>query len=548
MDATSSPMYPVTGGTGRRSSTPTRPHRTGSIRDAADFSTRSTSSTRPSSACRPREAAMMDPQQRLLLEVAWEALEAGGQPVERLAGSATGRVRRRSQPQRRLLAPAAGAVPRARESRQHRLGAQHSRQPGLLPPGPARTVAHGGHGVLVLTRRGSPGLPEPAHRRVRSRARRWREPHAPPAPDFAFAKLEVLSTGGSLPGVRRRRRRDRTGEGCVAVLLKRLADAVRERDPVLAVIRGSAVNQDGASNGLTAPNGPSQEAVDRPRAPAGRHRARAHRDRRDPRHGTPLGDPVEVEALARTCSGRERRRDAPLLSRRGEDQLGHLEGAAGVAGLLKAVLCLQHRQVPANLHFTRLNPHIELAGTPFVIPTSLCEWERGAEPLAAGVSSFGFGGTNAHVVLEEYVVTPRLVAAESRERVLAFSARSPSALAMLATAHEGCLRDLPDDLLGDYVHTATARRSHAGYRVAVTGRTPASLADALRARLEEASLTRSLRSRWHGCGVRLHRPGQSVGGDGTRTLRPGAGLPRGGQCGCRDLRPARWLEPARRAP
>ncbi|MBP2648992.1 MAG: Malonyl CoA-acyl carrier protein transacylase, partial [Gemmatimonadetes bacterium] len=135
-----------------------------------------------------------------------------------------------------------------------------------------------------------------------------------------------------------------------------------------------------------------------------------------------------------------------------------------------------------------------------MLPTTLCEWERGAEPLAAGVSSFGFGGTNAHVVLEEYLVPPRLVAAESRERVLAFSARSPSALAMLATAHEGCLRDLPDELLGDYVHTATARRSHAGYRVAVTGRSPASLADALRSRLQ-AGLADAMAADPRGTGV-----------------------------------------------
>ena len=439
----------------------------------------------------PREAAMMDPQQRLLLEVAWEAFEAGGQPVERLAGSQTGvfvGAHSHSADYWLLqLAQSRGFESHATTGSAHSILA--NRISYLLDlRGPSLTVDTACSSSLVAVHLACQSL-------------RTGECDLAlaggvnllllPASNFGFAKLEVLSTGGccrafddGADGIAR-------GEGCVAVLLKRLADAVREGDPVLAVIRGSAVNQDGASNGLTAPNGPSQEAV------VGRALQLAgiapERIGMVETHGTgtSLGDPVEVEALANVL-GPQRGATHRCYLGAVKTNLGHLEGAAGVAGLLKAVLCLQHRQVPPNLHFTRLNPHIELAGTPFVIPTSVQEWVRGALPLAAGVSSFGFGGTNAHVVLEEYDAPVQAPAAgPARDRVLALSARSPDALAALVTLHADRLEALPDAELADYIYTATVRRSHGPRRIAAVGRTPRVLAGALRARLDDASRAES---------------------------------------------------------
>jgi acyl transferase domain-containing protein/acyl carrier protein len=182
------------------------------------------------------------------------------------------------------------------------------------------------------------------------------------------------------------------GEGCGIVVLKLLSEARAAGDRVLAVIRGSAVNQDGRSAGLTAPNGPAQEAVIR----AALANAGLQPDAVDyiEAHGTgtALGDPIEMHALAAVFGGR--RRDLPVGSVK--TNIGHAEAAAGIAGLIKAVLMLRHQAIPANLHFRRLNPHIDLGGVPITVPAGLT-------PRAlryAGVSSFGFSGTNAHVVLE----------------------------------------------------------------------------------------------------------------------------------------------------
>ncbi|MBP2648991.1 MAG: hypothetical protein H6Q77_2615 [Gemmatimonadetes bacterium] len=290
----------------------------------------------------PREAASMDPQQRLLLEAAWEALEAGGQPVERVAGSATGVfVGAHSQSADYWLLQLAQAHgPESHSS----TGSAHSIMANRLSymldlRGPSLVVDTACSSSLVAVHLACQGL----------RTRECDMALAggvnlmllPPA-SLAFGKLEILSTDGrcrtfdaSANGIAR-------GEGCVLVLLKRLEDAERDRDPIIAVIRGSSVNQDGASNGLTAPNGPAQEAVIR-RALQSAGMA-AERIGLVETHGTgtPLGDPVEVEALARTL-GPRRSPDHRCYLGAVKTNIGHLEGAAGVAGLLKAALCLQHR-------------------------------------------------------------------------------------------------------------------------------------------------------------------------------------------------------------
>jgi acyl transferase domain-containing protein len=336
----------------------------------------------------------------------------------------------------------------------------------------------------------------------------------PPA-SLEFAKLQILSPNGrcrtfdaAADGIAR-------GEGCGLVVLKRLADARRDGDPVLAVIRGSAVNQDGASNGLTAPNGPAQEAVVRRAlkiAGIGPERlglVETHGT------GTALGDPVEVEALARVI-GAPRSATHRCWLGAVKTNIGHLEGAAGIAGLIKAVLCLQHRRIPKNLHFTALNPHISLAGTPLAIPTGTVEWAGGGQPRVAAVSSFGFGGTNAHVVVEEAppaapapgadtaaapaanaaITADPATAAPAIARVLPLSARHPAALQALARDHAARLEAIGDGgpaalaapaALADHLHTAAARRMHHPWRLAVTGGNAAELAAALRRRVDEAS-------------------------------------------------------------
>ena len=433
----------------------------------------------------PREAALMDPQQRLLLETAWEALEAGGQVADRLAGSATGVfIGAHSQSSDYYLlqlAQSSGMESHASTGSAHSILANRIsyvfdlRGPSMCIDTACSSSLVAVHAACQSLRTGESDLAFAGGVNLML---------LPPA-SLAFAKLGILSSTGrcrtfdtSADGIVR-------GEGCGLVLLKRLPDALRDGDPVLAVIRGSAVNQDGASNGLTAPNGPSQEAVVRRAletagiAPERVGLVETHGT------GTALGDPIEVEALARVI-GPARSVEHRCWLGAVKTNLGHLEAAAGIAGLIKAVLCLRHRRIPPNLHFSELNPHISFAGTPLAIPTSTVAWDGGAAPRVAAVSSFGFGGTNAHVVLEEHMLAARPdEETPEMERLLAVSARSAPALASLVAAYRDHLRVLPSDELADFVQSATVRRAHHEHRLAVVGRNASALADRLEARLDE---------------------------------------------------------------
>ncbi|TPQ17201.1 type I polyketide synthase [Streptomyces sporangiiformans] len=203
------------------------------------------------------------------------------------------------------------------------------------------------------------------------------------------------------------------GEGCGVVVLKRLADAERDGDRVLAVIRATAVNSDGRSNGLTAPNAEAQRAL----------LAEAHADPTTVDYveahgtGTALGDPIEAGALGAVC-GRGRPTDRPLLIGSAKTNLGHLEAAAGIAGLIKTVLALHHGEIPGQLHFTRQGPHADLDALGLRVVTAPEPWPRYSGTATAGVSSFGFGGTNAHVVLAEHAPARRASDSPERPRLL----------------------------------------------------------------------------------------------------------------------------------
>lgn len=433
----------------------------------------------------PREAEQMDPQQRLLLELAWECFERAGIPAGRLAGQAVGVY--------------VGAYNLSIDYQLMQLG-----QPGGLAPHGSTGAAHSilanrisyafdlrGPSMAIDTACSSSLVA--VHQACQSL--RTGETDAAlaggvnlmllPAASLSLTKLEILSPTGrcrtfdaAADGIAR-------GEGGGLVLLKRLADALRDGDPVLAVIRGSAVNQDGASNGLTAPSGPAQVAVVRRALGAGGV---------DPAQvgmvethgtGTVLGDPVEVEALAEVLGGRADPAHGCYLGAI-KTHLGHLEAAAGIAGLIKAIWCVREGRVPANLHFERINPHLRLDGTPLRIPVAHSAWPPIPGPRVAGVSSFGFGGTNAHVVLaawEPEAVRPASPTAV--EQILPVSARSAEALAVRAQDVAGVLAGLPPQALGDLLHTAGARREHAPYRVAVVGCDPVGLAAALAQRMAD---------------------------------------------------------------
>ncbi|NES64960.1 MAG: GNAT family N-acetyltransferase, partial [Okeania sp. SIO2D1] len=258
-------------------------------------------------------------------------------------------------------------------------------------------------------------------------------------------------------------------EGCGVVVLKSLKQAIADKDQILAVVRGTAVNQDGASNGMTAPNQSAQEAViQKALSVAGMSADRvsyveAHGT------GTSLGDPVEIKALE-AVYGENRSSERPLTIGSVKTNIGHTEAAAGLAGLIKVVLSLQHKYIPPHLHLKELNPYMSLAGIPGVIPIEGKPWEKydASESRVAGVSSFGFSGTNTHVILEE--IPTEFRSKEDLERdvhILTLSAKTEKALNELVGHYQNYLETNPELELADICYTANTGRAQFNHRLGV---------------------------------------------------------------------------------
>jgi acyl transferase domain-containing protein/SAM-dependent methyltransferase/acyl carrier protein len=269
------------------------------------------------------------------------------------------------------------------------------------------------------------------------------------------------------------------GEGAGVVVLKRLSDALAAGDRIHALVRGSAVNQDGRSSGLTVPNGPAQEAVIREAlksaalTPADVQYVEAHGT------GTSLGDPIEVQALARALGEGHSQAD-PLIVGSAKTNIGHLEAAAGIAGLIKLSLALQHKRIPQHLHFREPNPFIDWNSIPVQVAAEASDWSvPEGKARIGGVSSFGFSGTNAHVILEEAPAPTAAPVPGRTIEVLALSARSEAALKRRAAAmaHE---LDAGNATLADVCRTAHVGRSHFEHRLAVVGADASRIAAALR--------------------------------------------------------------------
>ncbi len=274
------------------------------------------------------------------------------------------------------------------------------------------------------------------------------------------------------------------------LVLKRLSDAERDGDTILALIRGSAVNQDGRSTGLTAPNVLSQQALLRQALESARLAPQDIAYLETHGTGTSLGDPIEVEAIKEVL-GAPRERGATCILGALKSNIGHLEAAAGVAGLIKVVLSMQNDKIPGNLHFRSLNPRIDLTDTSLEIAQTPKTWAPGIRPRYAGVSSFGISGTNAHVIIEE---APRnfeeaLLEEETSTYLLPISAKTSDALRDHAQAYRDMLISEQSPRLLDIVHTASARRSHYVHRLSVVGQTKEEMAEQLDAYLREQAST-----------------------------------------------------------
>ena len=420
----------------------------------------------------PREAVSLDPQQRLLLEVSWEAIENAGIAAKQLRNSNTGVYigHDHLNSDYALLDPSC-----LKEDRYIGTGAGGSLPAGRLSyflglQGPCLVVSTACSSSLVAThlavqalRAGECDLalaggvqlnlsPENSILLSKSNAL---------APDGRCKTFDAAADGYS------------RGEGCGIVVLKRLSDAIRDGDLIRAIIRGSAINHDGPSAGLTVPNGPAQEKLLRDALasanvePAQISYVEAHGT------GTPLGDPIEVRALGQVMGQFERGtrdRQNPLLIGSVKTNIGHLEAAAGIAGLIKVVLSLEHGEIPPHLHFKQPNPNIRWDDLPIKVPTEGTPWAE--EARLAGVSSFGFSGTNAHVILEQ--APPDESARGSTEaskrplELLTLSTKSAEALKALANRYVDYLATTQSNL-ADICFTANTGRSDFTHRLSVVG-------------------------------------------------------------------------------
>ncbi|MFD8439214.1 amino acid adenylation domain-containing protein [Streptomyces microflavus] len=432
----------------------------------------------------PREADHMDPQQRKLLEVAWEALEDGGQRPDCLAGENVAVYVGAFTLDYKILQFAdLGFTSLAAHTATGTMMTMVSNRISYCFDfrGPSLSIDTACSSSLVAVHlacqalgRGETDLALAGGTLLNM------------APQYTIAETKggFLSPGG------RSRTFDAAADGYVRaegvglVALKRLEDAVRDGDRIHAVILGSGVNQDGHTNGITVPNPDAQVSLIRRVcaeagiAPGDLQYMEAHGT------STPVGDPIEAGALARALAvGRKPGARAYVGSVK--TNIGHTESAAGIAGLIKTVLCLEHRHIPPHINLERLNPAIDQASLPYEIPTRPTPWPEHEGPARAGVNSFGFGGTNAHVVLEE-APAPAQDAAAPEERawsILPLSARHPDALPELAAGIRGELagENGPAVALPDLGHTLAHRRQYLPHRLSVVHSSRASLDEALAA-------------------------------------------------------------------
>ncbi len=416
----------------------------------------------------PREASSMDPQQRLLLETCWEALEDAGQAPNKLAGSRAGVfLGIVNSDYARLQMEDDGIF---HIDQYFGSGVGHSVASGRISyilglNGPSISIDTACSSSLVAT-----------HLAVQS----LRSGECDlalvggtnailiPETTIALSKYHFMAPDGRCKSFDARADGFVRSEGCGVVILKRLSDAQARHDNILAVILGSAVNQDGASSGLTAPNGPAQEAVirealaDAELQPSAVGYVEAHGT------GTTLGDPIEVQALAAVL-GKGRAPDNPLPIGSVKTNIGHSESAAGIAGLIKLVLSIQHREIPPHLHFQVGNPLIDWDKLPVTIPTKLIPWTT-SDRLIGGVSSFGFSGTNAHVILAEPPANTQPRNATPIERpmhLLTISGQTENALSDIAKRYISYFSSFPEVSLPDVAHTANTGRMHSRHRATV---------------------------------------------------------------------------------
>ncbi|MEE1931085.1 thioester reductase domain-containing protein [Streptomyces sp. TRM 70351] len=438
----------------------------------------------------PREARGMDPQQRILLEVAWQALERAGYAPDALSGSATGVYAGVSTTDYARLRQSEGDI---EDVDAYQLVGEPSFAAGRISytlglQGPCKVIDTTCSSSLVALHEACQALRlGECDMALAGGVNLMLSPYG----FVMMSKFRGLSPDGRCATFDASANGYARGEGAVMVVLKRYADAVRDGDPIAAVVRGSAVNHDGRSSGLTVPNPAAQQRVIQAALehagvrPGDVEYVEAHGT------GTSLGDPIELRALEAVI-GRHRPAGSPLLVGSVKTNIGHLESAAGAAGLLKLVLAVQHAEIPPHLHFTEPNPEAGWDRLHIEVTADGRPWPQTDRPRIGAVSSFGASGTNAHAVISSPPApqTPPGAGPEHPAQdgpgVLVLSAHSEAALGDIAAAHARHLRRTPELTAADACWTSQVGRARQAHALAVVGESADELADALDAHVRGA--------------------------------------------------------------
>jgi len=434
----------------------------------------------------PREAAMMDPQQRMLLEVTWQALESGAIVPRSLSGSSTGvylGIASGDYGQMQLHAGDARLL-----DVHYASGNGHSIASGRLSyllglKGPSVSIDTACSSSLVAVHLACQAL-----RAGECSLAIAGGVNAILAPEttVALSQAHMLAPDGRSKAFDVRADGFARAEGCGVIVLKPLAQAVEDGDRVIAIIRGTAVNQDGASSSLTAPNGPAQEELmRRALADAGKTAdeigyVEAHGT------GTSLGDPIELRALGGVYGAARRDGDSLHVGSL-KTNFGHMEAAAGIGGLIKLVLALEHGEIPAHVGFEAPTPHVPWDRLRLTVARTTTVWPAQEKPRVGAVSSFGFSGTNAHLIVEQGPGVDAPKQDEEILRVLPLSAKSSRALQEVIARYADWMESGEAGSWADVTATAGMGRDHFRHRAAVVASNRAEAAAALRAQGEAGS-------------------------------------------------------------
>jgi len=417
----------------------------------------------------PREASTLDPQHRIFLEESWAALENAGYNSETYHGrigvfageSLNTYFLNNLYPNRKLLESLGASQVVIGNDRDY-LATQVSFRLNLK--GPSFSVQTACSTSLVAVHLACQSL---LNRECDMALAGGVSVSVPQGLGGQYQEGGIISPDGHCRAFDAKARGTVKGSGAGVVVLKRLADAIHDRDTIHAVIKGSAINNDGATKvGFTAPAVEGQASVIEEALALASIEPETIGYIETHGTGTALGDPVEIAALTQAFrTGTDATGFCPIGSLK--TNIGHLDAAAGVASLIKTILALEHKQIPPSLHFEQPNPNIDFANSPFFVNTELRRWETNGTPRRAGVSSFGIGGTNAHVVLEEAPAASESFSVSGTPHVLVLSARTPAALAQVSKNLATHLEQQPQLDLGDVAFTLSAGRKQFEHRLAV---------------------------------------------------------------------------------